>query len=308
MDEICSWRYKGLSFLDATARNPLGYDAMDPSVSGFPSSPKDRAHDCAILIADDNPHDTMLLIPVIFMTALDTIADKQAGFEAGGTDYVIKPAQIREVLARVRAHVLNRLMQRELAAQNATLHRTLREREAINEELQVWASELERHNREMARLSEMVGLLQTCATVTEFREVVGYQLPHVFEGDNGALYLFQQHQKLLVSAGAWGPSPPQAQVLVPDDCWAIRRGLAHVVQADGGGVYCPHVEARSAPYACVPLIAQGEALGVLHLRLDRAGERRASGRQSFVTTVAENLALALANVRLREALRARVDR
>ena len=51
-------------------------------------------------------------IPVIFMTALDSVEDKVAGFEAGGVDYITKPFQQIEVLARLRTH-LEMLRQRQ---------------------------------------------------------------------------------------------------------------------------------------------------------------------------------------------------
>jgi transposase InsO family protein len=44
---------------------------------------------------------TVGLAPILFMTALDSVADKVAGFEAGGVDYITKPFQQVEVLARV---------------------------------------------------------------------------------------------------------------------------------------------------------------------------------------------------------------
>ena len=53
-------------------------------------------------------------IPVIFMTALAETSDKVAAFQAGGVDYVTKPFQQEEVLARVRAHLELRANKREL--------------------------------------------------------------------------------------------------------------------------------------------------------------------------------------------------
>lgn len=41
--------------------------------------------------------------PILFLTARDTLADLEAGFEAGGDDYLVKPFASREVLLRVRA-------------------------------------------------------------------------------------------------------------------------------------------------------------------------------------------------------------
>ncbi len=44
-------------------------------------------------------------IPVIFLTAQAKTKDLLAGFEAGGVDYITKPYECRELLARVRTHV-----------------------------------------------------------------------------------------------------------------------------------------------------------------------------------------------------------
>jgi len=44
-------------------------------------------------------------IPVIFISALEDVADKVKGFEVGGVDYITKPFQSEEVLARVRTHL-----------------------------------------------------------------------------------------------------------------------------------------------------------------------------------------------------------
>ena len=52
---------------------------------------------------------------MIFLTALTDTADKVRAFDAGGVDYVTKPFQFEEVLARVRTHVALRRAQAELA-------------------------------------------------------------------------------------------------------------------------------------------------------------------------------------------------
>jgi signal transduction histidine kinase len=53
-------------------------------------------------------------IPVIFLTALSSAADKVKAFEVGGADYVTKPFQLDEVLARIRVRVALRRSRREL--------------------------------------------------------------------------------------------------------------------------------------------------------------------------------------------------
>jgi two-component system phosphate regulon response regulator PhoB len=51
-------------------------------------------------------------IPVVFVSALDTEADRIAGFELGATDYLTKPFSVRELVLRVRA-ILRRLEPRQ---------------------------------------------------------------------------------------------------------------------------------------------------------------------------------------------------
>jgi diguanylate cyclase (GGDEF)-like protein/PAS domain S-box-containing protein len=61
-------------------------------------------------------------IPVIFMTALSDTSDKVKAFAAGGVDYVSKPFQVEELLARIKTHLTLRAVQKQLVTQNAQLH------------------------------------------------------------------------------------------------------------------------------------------------------------------------------------------
>ena len=53
-------------------------------------------------------------IPIIFVSALDATVDKVRGFQAGAVDYVSKPYQVIEVLARIRAHLTNYKQRKEI--------------------------------------------------------------------------------------------------------------------------------------------------------------------------------------------------
>jgi len=67
-------------------------------------------------------------IPVIFISALGEVVDKVRAFESGGADYVTKPFQFGEVLARIDNQLRIQRLQRELEDRNAELLR-------INQEL-----------------------------------------------------------------------------------------------------------------------------------------------------------------------------
>lgn len=68
-------------------------DVMMPGMNGYEV--------CERLKMDEQ----LAEIPVIFLSALNETADKVKAFEAGGVDYVTKPFQLREVQARVAAHL-----------------------------------------------------------------------------------------------------------------------------------------------------------------------------------------------------------
>ena len=74
-------------------------------------------------------------IPVIFIMTFATEENKIRGFEAGAVDYIAKPFQVKEVLARVETHLTLRRTQKELQQKNMQLMQESTERELIEEQL-----------------------------------------------------------------------------------------------------------------------------------------------------------------------------
>jgi two-component system sensor histidine kinase/response regulator len=70
-------------------------------------------------------------IPVLFLTALSDTADKLKAFSAGGEDYITKPYQVDEVLARIRVHLALRRAQLDLKAQYERLQALERARDDL---------------------------------------------------------------------------------------------------------------------------------------------------------------------------------
>jgi two-component system, sensor histidine kinase and response regulator len=84
-------------------------DVMMPVMDGYEA--------CKILKSQDNTKD----IPIIFMTALADTNDKIKGFNLGASDYITKPFQQEEVLARVNNHLKIVQLQKQLQLRNAEL-------------------------------------------------------------------------------------------------------------------------------------------------------------------------------------------
>ncbi len=84
-------------------------DIMMPGMDGYTV--------CEHLKADEQTRE----IPIIFISALDATEDKLKAFTVGGMDYITKPFQDKEVLARVRTHVaLRREMAERIRAEKAS--------------------------------------------------------------------------------------------------------------------------------------------------------------------------------------------
>jgi len=84
-------------------------DVMMPGIDGFET--------CRRLKMDAGTRD----IPIIFMTALADTSNKVEGFAAGAVDYISKPFQIEELLARIKTHLALRVAQQQLETRNAQL-------------------------------------------------------------------------------------------------------------------------------------------------------------------------------------------
>lgn len=151
--------------VDDTLQNLQFLSAMltkcDYSVTGAPDGPT------ALMIAGNEPPDLILLdirmpdmdgyevcrqlksdektknIPIIFLSALDELGDKIKGFSAGGADYITKPFQDEEVLARVSTHIFLKKMQQQLEEQNILLQNEIIERKKAEDALKKANDELE---------------------------------------------------------------------------------------------------------------------------------------------------------------------
>ena len=107
----------GPSAVAACHRDPpdlVLLDVVMPGESGFET--------CARLKSDPATDD----IPIIFLSALDDVQNKVTGLKVGGVDYISKPVDAREMLARVRVHLRlgerNRLLVEEHRRRLAEWH------------------------------------------------------------------------------------------------------------------------------------------------------------------------------------------
>ena len=106
----------GISRALLTRPDLILLDVLMPGIDGFET--------CRRLKSMEGTRD----IPVIFMTALAETEQKIKGFAAGAVDYITKPLQREEVLARVGVHLRIRSLAKELQDANESLEKRVEER------------------------------------------------------------------------------------------------------------------------------------------------------------------------------------
>lgn len=101
-------------------------------------------------------------IPIIFISALNQPMDKVTAFEVGGVDYITKPFQEQEVLARVENHLKLDRMQRQLKLLNQTLEDRVNQRTGQLQDANAQLRRLESELRyALVQKQELVDLLET---------------------------------------------------------------------------------------------------------------------------------------------------
>lgn len=125
-----------LHFLETTLPDLILLDIVMPEMNGFEV--------CRRLKTNERTRN----IPVLFISALEDESDKVKAFAAGGVDYIVKPFQQGEVIARVETHLLLRDLQlrltqhvqqrtAELATVNTRLRAEIAERESADAALRL---------------------------------------------------------------------------------------------------------------------------------------------------------------------------
>ena len=130
--EVCtaSTGQLALQTIQATQPDLILLDIKMPVLDGYEI--------CERLKADEKTSS----IPIIFLSAVNNPLDKVKGFSVGGVDYITKPFQRQEVIARVENQLRICRLQQQLEAQNAQLKQEICERKRIEDELRASETEL----------------------------------------------------------------------------------------------------------------------------------------------------------------------
>ena len=151
-------------------------------------------------------------------------------------------------------------------------------------------------------LDDMSRLLQSSIDYADAYQVVQRCAAGLFAGCSGALYLAEEPGGPLDLKQEWGRPAGSSSHFAAADCWALRRGEAYLA-AGASDIACRHLrEPRQAHSLCVPIMAQGSAVGILLLE-DAAQSAALASVRALAKNFAGQIGLALANMKLQETLR-----
>jgi diguanylate cyclase (GGDEF)-like protein len=222
-----------------------------------------------------------------------------------------------------------------LTARSALRRALLAEHRTVeaNQQLSLRVTDLMRREREITGLQRLSEALQLCLTSNEAYAAVARIVPALAETSRaGFLAVINAPNDCVERVATWGALADNDGdgIMASEDCCALRSGRPYVVQGDDGRLRCAHVSSAVRDYVCLPLLAHGETLGILHITLapgeaDRdsidestgqvgdevaalyvshewPGPARDNARLALLRRAGGQIAVALANLALRERL------
>jgi diguanylate cyclase (GGDEF)-like protein len=172
------------------------------------------------------------------------------------------------------------------------------ELEENNMELRIWLRELEQRYYQRSLLREMKDMLQSCKTAEEIYDVIAHFVETVFSSESGALHIFSIPQNLLEKVASWGKSISADRILSPGECQAFQNRQTYAADAACPAHTCHRAGTFHSSCLCVPILAEGKTIGVLHLQ----GHGFSVFKQRLATAIAEQASFALCNFKLEEIL------
>ena len=207
-------------------------DIMMPGIDGYEV--------CRRLKADPLSSD----ITVIFLSALDDTRDKVRGLETGAVDYIAKPFQAEEVIARVETQLKIHRLEQTLAARNRQLEAT---NQRLLESMREGVLGVDREGR------------MTFANPAATR-MTGWAIDELIHSDLYGMMLSMD-----------GDNQPVSREVTP-----LYKTLADgVVQNVEDGVFwCRNQEPLSVDYSCTPIVEDGSTQGAVIVFRDITEKKR----------------------------------
>ncbi|WP_341529831.1 PAS domain S-box protein [Nostoc sp. UHCC 0302] len=168
-------------------------DVLMPKIDGFETCRRLKSN----LATQD--------IPIIFMTALSEKVDKVKGLKLGAVDFITKPLEHEEVIARLNIHLRMRNLTKKLTEQKEHLEMEIFERKRVEEELRCHSAALSEWNNRYQALIQASGQIlydwnphtNNINYAGNVEKILGYSMPEMSGGVNRWLELIHPDDRNL---------------------------------------------------------------------------------------------------------------
>lgn len=188
--------YRALQIIETSNPDLILLDILMPDLDGFEI--------CTKLKNQSSTKE----IPVIFLTALSETNHKIKGFSVGGVDYITKPIEQQEVLARIKTHLALRKTRQKLSISNQELRQEINSRQQIAEKLKQALNSEASIRRITKRVRDSLDVRQVLQIITQelliLLNLTGCQIEFENENQEGVTIInkgdrvFDSHQSILV--------------------------------------------------------------------------------------------------------------
>lgn len=160
-------------------------------------------------------------------------------------------------------------------------------------------------------IGQMSSWLFSAQSIPELVIIIRESMLKLFPDAIGSIFLYSNSRDCLEYSGGWGVQNIKDQHFKPDDCWGLRRGRSYAFGGQAIMVPCNHAPRDEAAYACLPIIAHGDTIGLLHIDFPHIPAREMTdmqlqifqGNLELAQICVEQISLATAMVRLQTELR-----
>ncbi len=289
-------------------------DIMMPGMSGYEV--------CERLKADERTRE----IPVIFISALDVAQDKVRAFSVGGVDYITKPFQVPEVLARVETHLAVRNLHRRLEDKLVEREALIAKLDAVNEELQEEVAEREQTQRKLQMaLSRSEALYRIARSMIAYEDLsatlktVTDSIAQAMPADRVILITFEvdaqnvpTRLRHFVKGGPGAPeiNQPSLEALMDGLVGWVWRNVQPVLSVkgrpdprDGPAAQRWRAATNSGAIVVTPLYYRDRMLGALMAINSPDGRNFGREDLALLTAMASQMAIALETAQAEETLR-----
>ena len=253
---------------------------------------------CERLKADERTRD----VPVIVVSALGEATDKVRAFSLGAVDYITKPFQPEEIIARVETHLAVRNLQRRLEERNAQLEHEITKRTQAEDQIRQYADG-------QAALYAIASAATASLDPDELLSTLLKVVLSVTQADAGWVMLPESIPDDLPQVVAWRGIPKafvEAETSAPLYACPICKpllageGMPHdpIPMTD-----CPVVSGELlasldlCEHIAIPLSTQDKVLGILKIAWSGPHTYTTADR-SLLSAVGQQVGLALQNAQL----------